>query len=1663
MAYDQSIFNINPYYDDYDSQKGFLRVLFKPGYSIQARELTTVQSILQDQVSKIGDHLFKDGSRIVGGAITVRNAYFIMLKVGEGTAFQGITDYSFVLGATLKNSDGSIRAVVSHYLKPDSTDGNLVLVVDFISGSSFELNTNYTLELSDQTSTTYTVKTEIDSRGRGSCKLISITDGIFYINGFFIRNFAEVFSPYRIDNGFRDFSFTQTYKFDLLSRKIGFSVLRDIVTEDEDGSLRDPSIGTYNYNAPGADRFKIQVSLSQTDTIQQNPDDFIELLRFEEGKITKKSERVTYGEIERTLARRTYDESGSYIVKPFDVDVNFVNNDPVEPNLEVNLSSGKAYVFGHEVETNYPRSIEIAKARTTESANNISFSQTVGNYVTVKFDPAWGISIGTYLPLFANGTAKVYFRDSTGNAIAEANVHGLLPVSSAFTQGSVGGFTGTRYNMYLYGVSGYGNKTIAGASTAVLTPHVSTPTSVIPKGTWGQAYPSVGTTFSDVQRTVDQSLVYEIKPGYAIERFTNLSFYGRVISDILPADAVNYNAATKETTYKVNLSSFAGTIPSTPASGEFRFKNYGTNSTSFADVQQIQIIKNDGQVFSPAFKTNSYSITSNSTSEFIVRSNDPPAGFTGGSLRVACPYQYFVTNFDDTTIRRKVSNTASKTFTLSSELKTDPDGRKYVQFPYWDVYSVTSVLRSDGVDITADMELDDGQRETHYDYSRLYIKPSKAPNYGSSVSFTVNYKYFSHVGYAFAPFVGSHSYPTYSEIPLYTNRRTGKTVSLANCIDFRHSGSENHVSTAKPYGSSEGFGSAEFTVASYTHYLPRIDKVKLSLDPIDNSAKFEIESGEPDLAPIAPPDSDEKITLATLTIPSYTHNPKDVTVTPFENKRFTMADIGKIEKRIDDVETFAKLSLNEIDVEAKPLAAILGVSTEPLKTSIFTDDFFGHGGSDVVSAEHICSVDYENGDLRPFFTHLPVTISTLASPTISGLTVSSQNIWTLDYSTSNYINNQSYTKTVKPNSSNTINWLGFIELGTPIVSDFDRGYRPFVRTNSVFENDNWIASGAGAQEGFGTQWNDWESIWTGIQDKEEEIDFIQNQMLALPRTFSSSNVPGVNNGNNRVGVDRSQPSDDQRLKSYLRSKQLRNHTKVRVDSRVVDRTVVPYIPPTSIPFTAYGLKPNSTGINVYFDGEQVLTGLSTNSNGTCSGVIGIQGGKFLAGEKTIRVSDAESAQNSNQGADAIFYCGSLFAQRDSGSYSTRPPILRRQVVTSEGIIKDPFNRDVSYDSVEDTVENNQWTDPLSQTFFVDKKTTPEGIFLKNITLYFSSKDTSLPVTVQLRPTINGYPSPSVSIPFSTVTKLPSSVVVSKTNGIPNGTVFTFSSPIYLEPGEYAIVVMTNSSKYELYSADTGLLNSSGGVSGTSSLVGTLFYPQNVGQAVPNNISDIAFTIDRCLFTTTSGILTYAIPAWSGAQVAKIYNPEIIPNQCSINRTLDGKVMYNNQNMWPTSVFSNSTSVQYRFARGINNAVSPVLDMGAIFGLAAKMTITDTPTVNSPTSSYVSKAVVLPEENVSNGVVVLADSCIPIGSSIQVYFRYSSSGESDLFDRPWTPMVMKNAFNSVSDIDFREGRWVYTSSNISIRAYQIKIVMLAPSSSPYNKTPAVKNLRAVTIR
>ena len=69
-----------------------------------------------------------------------------------------------------------------------------------------------------------------------------------------------------------------------------------------------------------------------------------------------------------------------------------------------------------------------------------------------------------------------------------------------------------------------------------------------------------------------------------------------------------------------------------------------------------------------------------------------------------------------------------------------------------------------------------------------------------------------------------------------------------------------------------------------------------------------------------------------------------------------------------------------------------------------------------------------------------------------------------------------------------------------------------------------------------------------------------------------------------------------------------------------------------------------------------------------------------------------------------------------------------------------------------------------------------GRFVTSLDLYFAEKDDTLPLTVEIRNTSNGYPGPKI-IPFGRVVKEPSEINIS--TDATTSTTFTFPSPVFL--------------------------------------------------------------------------------------------------------------------------------------------------------------------------------------------------------------------------------------------------------------------------------------------
>jgi len=146
---------------------------------------------------------------------------------------------------------------------------------------------------------------------------------------------------------------------------IGFKLIETLITENEDITLRDPAQGYDNFNQAGCHRIKSEVSVIK---VGENDSDYAILTTLADGAVTVEKYAPEYDVLTQTLARRTYDESGSYIVEGLTVRVedNITNSNKVNVVIE----SGKAYVLGYELKIPAPRRIEIDRALTTEQPIN---------------------------------------------------------------------------------------------------------------------------------------------------------------------------------------------------------------------------------------------------------------------------------------------------------------------------------------------------------------------------------------------------------------------------------------------------------------------------------------------------------------------------------------------------------------------------------------------------------------------------------------------------------------------------------------------------------------------------------------------------------------------------------------------------------------------------------------------------------------------------------------------------------------------------------------------------------------------------------------------------------------------------------------------------------------------------------------------------------------------------------------------------------------------------------------------------------------------------------------------------------------------------------------------------------------------------------------------
>ena len=483
--------NISPYYDDFNKADNFYKILFKPGFPVQARELTGLQSLLQNQVESFGKHIFKEGSMVIPGNIELDRSYF-SAKVND--THLGI-DVSIYLndiiasnggkGLRVRGQTSGIVATIKNFILPPAEGvDNITVFIKYVqSGTDGESKSfpngevlvleepltygNTTLTIGE------TILTLVSENATATGCAFGVNEGVYFMRGSFVDVGTSliILEPYNAEPSYR----------------VGFDISEEIINSNDDSSLYDNAKGFTNFAAPGADRFKISVKLAKKALDDYEDTNFVELMRVDTGEIKKLQDTASYSEIKKYFARRTFDESGNYAVDPFRVNVQDSLNDeigggglftedritdqrntPSDDLMCVKLSPGKAYVKGFDVDISGTTVLDVDKPRDIEKINSSSIPFEMGSLLRVNnvegtpLVKLGGVTTG------ANGNViKLQNQRKTNNSagagleVGQARVYSYSASDAPYTGAT------TQFDLYLYDIQTYTILTTSTINTAI--------------------------------------------------------------------------------------------------------------------------------------------------------------------------------------------------------------------------------------------------------------------------------------------------------------------------------------------------------------------------------------------------------------------------------------------------------------------------------------------------------------------------------------------------------------------------------------------------------------------------------------------------------------------------------------------------------------------------------------------------------------------------------------------------------------------------------------------------------------------------------------------------------------------------------------------------------------------------------------------------------------------------------------------------------------------------------------------------------------------------------------------------------------------------------------------------------------------------------------------
>jgi len=1031
----------NPYYDDFNEDKGFHQILFRPGYSVQARELTQIQSIIRDQIAKFGGHVFKHGSVVIPGNSS-SNLNVCYVKLANAPVIDKL------VGMFVKNETTGLRGLIKAGLNAVDGDPSTLYVeytnTGFAAGTtSHVFSSGDAIVLEEAAGTVLTVGAAALSVGGAS--MATISKGVFFVNGSFVTvlNQSVVIGKYTTKP----------------SCHVLLQIKESIIDSDRDSTLLDPAQGSYNYAAPGADRLKIELTLTSLPLDSSISSDYVEIMRFNEGVLEEHLRYSKYNELEKNLARRTYDESGDYVVSGLDVTTRehlktalnggrYTDGDV--DKMIYTIASGKAYIRGFETEVFSAKELIVDKAR---SAAHIK--TTVANLVP-SFGQFLYVTNLVNLPSFSTrevitlynantagdviGTARALAADYHEPNTTDANAVFKLFVSDlALTGGNDVSDIGqvswsggsavvlNRYSIVMSNTTDFvlGNPISNGGTGATLRTAVVHKFSRVTSNLY--AYKDDKT--KDMP-TVGDNVVGTAAAPQGAGKMTSSETLGKNVNNNLilrlpkrSVKTVTIDGVTRDITYKTY---HAETVAiAADGSGSFSV----TGMTLDPKEQGNLIITSGVTPF--VYPISVATVSSPTTMTFALG-----ALAAAITIKVVCA------------VTKTASSPKTKTLTRVTESGLTPGAT--VQLVNADGVRLVSVESTvDGI-VTDRFTFNNGQDDYAYYRPSLTLMSTTTP--GGTLN--VTYDYFAHNAgtgdYFSVDSYISSTMADYFTAPLleYYSKNTGLSFDLRNCLDFRP--------RVGVLGEFSGTG-------SLANELPQVDsRLTTSLQSyvgredaiiMPKGGGLTVITGLPSENPILPAIPADALYLAKVLVTPYTYSAAALRTVKQNNKGYTMKDVGSLETRLKDMEDYVTLSQTENNViNFDVIDAKTGLSR--FKSGYLVDTFTDPDAIGDVN-NPLFRVAYTSGNIMPQFEVIDTDLTTTAnSCQVTG------NVVTLPYTHEVVARQPVSSRITNINPFSVFSWKGALII-TPAVDSWVEveNLNAIVNNiNEVFETTSTIAT-----------------------------------------------------------------------------------------------------------------------------------------------------------------------------------------------------------------------------------------------------------------------------------------------------------------------------------------------------------------------------------------------------------------------------------------------------------------------------------------------------------------------------------------------------------------------------------------------------------------------------